>query len=86
MRCARQWSNVEKSEEFSKKLGHKDCKAADGWLSHWKSVVLTTHLLVPGQKSVGAVPPPAVCVSIGMSWGDLYFYIFQDNRVSVMLQ
>jgi hypothetical protein len=29
--------DVEKSEEFTKKLGHKDCKATDVWISQWKS-------------------------------------------------
>jgi hypothetical protein len=37
IRCACQWLNVEKSEEFATKLGHKDCQATDGWLSQWKS-------------------------------------------------
>jgi hypothetical protein len=29
--------NVEKSVEFTKKLGHNDCKATDVWMSQWKS-------------------------------------------------
>lgn len=35
---------------------------------------LTTHpLLLPSCISVAAVPPPTLCVCIGMSWGDLLF-------------
>lgn len=29
--------NVDKSKEFNKKLGHKDCKATDVWMPQWKS-------------------------------------------------
>ena len=33
------WSlvDVEKSKEFTKKLGHKDCKGTNVWMSQWKS-------------------------------------------------
>jgi hypothetical protein len=46
-------------------------------------VALTTHLFpVPGCEWFRAIPPPALCASIGMSWADLFTQSFMSAYVS----
>lgn len=42
-------------------MGPGSLPGVSGW-----SVVLATHLLVPGYKWVGAIPPPTLCACVVM--------------------
>jgi hypothetical protein len=53
-------------------------KAAAAWC--WSP----TFFQMPGCQWVRATPPPPLCASMGMSWGDLYLYV--ETRFSLHLR